>query len=190
MLSFKIFDLSLKKEQMTRDLRAQLPRRDILAMRGCEACGTMYRLPINRILGSGLVEMIMGNHYVKQRLNLREKKQEKPAIVPDRSLNPHSSRDYDGKIDSSRRKVAPYHHRRTFEGRNLVNPIHPTLRVEAELQGTVTMKGVKDAGKSERLAVMARIESRSQSETKPTSSWCILAEKFPYEASNLQGVTR
>jgi hypothetical protein len=58
-------------EEITRDTRVQLSRRGYSVMNICEALETMYSLQSNRVVARRLAEIIMGNHYVKQRMNLR-----------------------------------------------------------------------------------------------------------------------
>jgi hypothetical protein len=156
MLSFGIF-YQRYAEEIIRDTRMRLPRHGLLVTGFCEAFGTMHSIQPNRMIEKRLAEIIMGNHYVKRRLNLREKKQGIAGIALDCIKCPQWRIRCIVSVDRYRRKVVPYDYCRKSKGRNLVNPIRPTIMVETQPQGRARAERVEDAGESECFAVMAKI---------------------------------
>jgi hypothetical protein len=105
-----------------------------------------------------LAEIIMGNYCVKQRMNLREKKQEIAVNTLERVTYPQMPLRCLVSVDRHRRKVVPFNYRRTFRRRNLIIPIRPILnRMETRPQGRAMTERAWEVGKSEGFAVMVEI---------------------------------
>jgi hypothetical protein len=145
-------------EEITCDTRVRLLRRGYSVMNICEALKTMYSLQSNRMNAKRLAEIIMGNHYVKQRMNLREKEQEIAVNTLEYVLYPQVPNNCLVSVDRHRRKVVPFNYCRTFRRRNLVTPIRPiSNKMETQPQGTAMAKRAWEVGKSECFAVMVEI---------------------------------
>jgi hypothetical protein len=145
-------------EITTRSTRVRLPRRGRLAMNVCGARETTYLRYPNRMDTREPAEIIMGNHQVNRRLNLREKKRESAVSALANTLYPQERERCLGSADRCRRKVDPYDYRRKSEMRNVVNPICPIKeKMETRPQGRAMTKRAKDVGKSESGAVMVSI---------------------------------